>query len=340
MAPLQADGPELYPGERALAEAAAREGLIVATNTALGWANWGAVAKAFGERYPGLTLVHNDIGSTGAVTLLDRQRERPIADTVYYFTLVALDAASRGVLAPHRPLNIDRIASTLHDGDGLWSAVHHLPVAFIVNRKLVKSLPRSWAELRKPDYKGQIVYFDPVGTSVGMITVLAANHAAGGSLSSVRPGIDYFAQLHRAGNVKSVESVSPYARFLKGEIPIWISFEMDGLRARTVDGFEDVEVILPSDGTATAAYAMSLVKGARNEAGGKLWYNFVLSEPAQRLFAEGHVRPALTGLSLPQDLAGRLPPLPRLDIPDPLRATLRKTDIDRAWPTILAGGTP
>ena len=35
-APLT-EGPELYPGERALAEAAAKEGVVISANTALGW---------------------------------------------------------------------------------------------------------------------------------------------------------------------------------------------------------------------------------------------------------------------------------------------------------------
>lgn len=329
---LALDGPELYPGEKGLLDQAVKDGLVVASNTALGWANWSSVVKGFGERYPELMLVHNDIGSTAAVTLLDRQRERPGADTVYLFGLIAVDAASRGVLQPFRPLNADRLPGPLKDSDGLWTVVHQMPIAFLVNRKLVKNVPRSWADLRKPEYKNQIVYFDPSTTSVGLMTAFAANVAAGGSMDTVRPTIEYFTSLHKAGNIQRVDTATSYARFLKGEIPIWINFEADGLRAKYADGLEDIDIVLPSDGTASAPYAMSLIKGARNDPGGKLWFNYVMSEQAQRLFAEGYVRPALPNLTLPPEMTGRFAPLPKTEVIDPLRATLRKPDIDRFWP--------
>lgn len=324
------EGPELYPGERALADAATKEGIVVAGNVSLGLGNWAAVVRAFGIRYPGITVVHNDLGSTAVVAQLDRQREKPVMDTVYYFGLNAIDAASRGLLQPFKPLNAERLPPAFRDPEGQWIVVHHMPVAILVNRKLVKTVPRSWADLQKPDYKGTIVYFDPTTTTVGLMTALAANAAAGGTLDSLRPTFDYFAKLHRAGNVKSVETQTPYARFLRGEIAIWLTFEADGLRARQADGMEDAEVVLPSDGTAAAPYAMSMVKGAPDGEAAKLWMNFVMSEPAQKLFAEGFVRPALRE-------ADSLPPIQRLDAVDSLRATLRKPDIDRTWPRVLTG---
>lgn len=331
------DGPELYPGEKKLAEAAAGEGLAIAGNTALSWANWGAVVRAFSQRYPDVTLVHNDLGSTAVVSQLDRQRDRPVMDTVYYFGLIAIDAASRGLLAPFKPNGVDKLPPSLRDAEGLWTVVHHMPVAFLVNRKAVRNIPRSWADLLKPEYKNSVVYFDPSTTTVGLITAYAANIAAGGSFETVRPGIEYFAKLHRAGNVLRMDSQSAYPRFLRGEIPIWINFETDGLRARETDGFGDVEIVLPSDGTVAAPYAMSLVKNGPNPNASRLWFNFVMSDPAQRLFAEGFVRPAVPGLALAPALATLLPPPARLEPIDPLRAALRKPDLDRGWPSIIAG---
>lgn len=332
IAPLS-EGPELYPGEKTLAEAAAKEGVTISANTALGWANWGAVVRAFGQRYPDVPLAYTDLGSTATVTQLDRLRERPPADAAYFYSLVALDAASRGLLAPHRPVNLDRLPGAAKDPDGLWVGVHTLPIAFVVNRKLVKSLPRTWADLRKPEFKTSITYPDPQTTTVGLTLAFAANVAAGGTLDSVRPGIEYFTALHKAGNVQRIDPGSAQARFLRGEIPVWITFEADGLRVKHLDGMDEAEVILPADGTAAAAYTLSLVKGARNAAGGKLWMNFALTETAQRLFAEGFVRPILPNFSLPPELAARFAPLPpRTDLVDSLRATLRKADIDRAWP--------
>src|SRR5215510_8927276 len=79
------DGPELYPGEKALYEAATKEGMIVSFDTGPTWANWAAQFSAFKKRYPAVEMVYNDIGSAATVVALDKSRNRPQADTAYYF---------------------------------------------------------------------------------------------------------------------------------------------------------------------------------------------------------------------------------------------------------------
>lgn len=326
------EGPELYPGERALYEAAGREGLAISSNTSPGWANFATLFRNFGQRYPAVSLVYNNIGSAAAVLSMDRARNRPTVDTVYVFGPSAVDAASRGLLAPFKPVNFDRLPPHFREPDGLWSAAHQMPIAFIVNRRLVKTVPKSWADLRKPDYKGAIVYSDPRTTTVGQTTIFAANATSGGNLASIQPGIDYFAELHQSGNILRVDADTPYAAFLRGQVPIWIGFENDGLRAILFDGMGDqAEVVLPTDGTVSVPYAVSLVKGARNENAGKLWLNYMLSDAGQRQFAEGMVRPAISNLALPGDQAARMPAPPKLEALDMTRALFRKPDVDRGW---------
>lgn len=331
------DGPELYPGEAALYEAAAKDGLVVSSNTGTAWANWGGLTAAFTKRYPNVALAYNDVGSAPAVLALDRARIHPAVDTIYYFGVAGVDAASRGLLAGFKPLNFDRVPAVARDPEARWVAVHELPIMFIVNKKLVKVVPRSWADLKKPDYKAAIVYPDPRTTGAGEVALFAANAAAGGSLETVRPGIDYLAELHKAGNVLRVDP-APYARFVKSEIPIWISFENDGLRAKYIDAMgDDVELVAPAEGTVAAPYTISLVKGARNENGAKLWLNFILSDQGQRLFAEGFVRPAVEDIALPTEAGARLPKLPKVEILDVARAIMRKADIDALWAQAVLG---
>ena len=331
------DGPDLYSGESALYDAATKEGLVVSSNTGANWANWGALAAAFAKRYPAVTLAYNDVGSGAAVIALDRTRAKPMVDTIYAFGIVGVDAASRGLLAPFKPVNVERLPAVARDPDGRWFAVHQMPVLFIVNKKLVKSVPRSWADLAKPELKGAIVYADPRTSGAGQVTVFAANLAAGGSLETVRPGIEYLAELHRLGNVLRVDA-GAYVDFVKGKVPVWISFEMDGLRAKHSDGMgDDVELVAPAEGTVAAPYTISLVKGARNDSAAKLWLNFALSDQGQRLFADGFVRPAVNDLALAPELASRLPKLAKVELLDVARALLRKPDIDGGWAQAVLG---
>jgi putative spermidine/putrescine transport system permease protein len=96
--------------------------------------------------------------------------------------------------------------------------------------------------------------------------------------------------------VLRVEGTTPYAKFVKGEIPILIGYENDGLKAKYADRMGDAaDVVIPQDGSVSAPYAMSLVKNGPNPSAAQLWLNLVMSDVGQALFAQGYVRPAVPG---------------------------------------------
>ncbi len=258
-------GPELYAGEKALYDEALKEGMVISNNTGPTWANWAALFRVFGQRYPNINLVYNDVGSGVAVNALDRTKNRPQVDTIYYFGANGVDAQKRGLLAPFKPTNFDKLPALAKHPNGEWFTIHQLEIVFIVNKKLVKNVPKSFADLAKPEYKGNIVYLDPRSTGVGQVFTWAANFAQGGSYTNLEPGLKYMEQLHKRGNVLRVVGTTPYAQFVKGEIPIWVNFVNDGLRAKFMDGMgDDVEVVSPAEGTVAAPYTISLVKNGPN----------------------------------------------------------------------------
>jgi putative spermidine/putrescine transport system substrate-binding protein len=337
-APTVVDGPELYDGERALYDAAKKEGMVVSFDTGPTWANWAAEFSAFKKRYPDVEITYNDLGSGATVVALEKARNRPQADTAYYFAGSAVAAAGKDLLEPFKPVNVDKLPEAFRDADGRWVAVHSLTVSFIINKKLVKNAPKSWADLLKPEYKNSIVYLDPRSTGVGQVINFAANFGAGGDLKNLAPGFAYFEKLHKDGNVLRVEGTTPYAKFVKGEIPIWISYENDGLKAKHVDGMgDDVEVVIPSEASVAAPYAISLVKGGPNPNAGKLWINYTMSTAGQAIFAQGFVRPSVAGVELPADVAAKLPAAPQVQPLDVAAAAALKADVDAGWAKAALG---
>src|SRR5690606_12174222 len=109
------DGPELYQGEQALYDAAKKEGMVVSFDTGPTWANWNAQFNAFKARYPGVELVYNDLGSAATVVALDKARNRPQADTAYYFAASALTAVEKDVVTGFKPVNFDKLPEPLRD---------------------------------------------------------------------------------------------------------------------------------------------------------------------------------------------------------------------------------
>ncbi len=326
------DSPELYAGEKALYDAAKKEGMVVSFDTGPTWANWAAEFAAFKKRYPEVEIVYNDIGSAATVVALDKARNRPQADTAYYFAASGIDAAAKNVVAPFKPVNFDKLNAVFRDPDGKWFTIHTLTVAFIVNTKLVKNVPQSWADLLKPEYKNTVVYLDPRSTGVGQVVAFAANFGVGGDMNGLKPGMDYFAKLHQSGNVLRVLGTTPYAQFVKGEIPIWISYENDGLKAKYTDGLGDaVAVVIPKEASAAAPYAISLVDKGPNPNAGKLWLNFIMTDMGQGIFAQGFVRPSVPGVKLPDSVVDKLPVAPQVRPLDVKSAAAKKAEIDKGW---------
>jgi putative spermidine/putrescine transport system substrate-binding protein len=218
------------------------------------------------------------------------------------------------------------------DPDGKWFTIHSLTIAFVVNTRLVKNPPQSWADLLKPEYKNTVVYLDPRSTGVGQVMMFAANFAEGGDMSNVKPGIDYFGKLHQSGSVLRVLGTTPYAQFVKGESPIWISYENDGLKAKYTDGLGDaVAVVIPKEASAAAPYGISLVEKAPHADGGKLWLNFIMTDLGQGIFAQGYVRPSVPGVKLPDNVTDKLPAAPQVKPLDVKAAAAKKAEIDQGW---------
>jgi len=213
-----------------------------------------------------------------------------VADVVYLGVSSAFQAKDKGVIQPYKPAHWDDIPSGLKDPQGYWFAIHSGTLGFFVNKDALegKPVPRSWADLLKPEYKGMVGYLDPSSAFVGYAGAVAVNQALGGSLDNFKPGLDWFAKLK--ANQPIVPKQTAYARVLSGEIPILLDYDFDAYRAKYKD-HANVEFVIPTEVTISFPYVMSLVKGAPHEANGKKVLDFVLSDEGQKIWANAYLRP-------------------------------------------------
>ena len=149
-----------------------------------------------------------------------------------------------------------------------------------------KPIPKSWANLLKPEYKGLIGYIDPASAFVGYVG--AVNQARGGLLDNFTPGIDYFKALQK--NEPIVPKQTSYARMLSGEIPILLDYDFNAYRARYKDK-ANVAFVIPAEGMLVVPYVMSLVAKGPEAANGRKVLDFVLSDVGQAIWANAYLRP-------------------------------------------------
>lgn len=269
------------------------------------WADWAAQIDAI-HKATGIRVPFDDKNSGQAIAQMMAEQKSPVADVVYLGISSAFQAEDKGLTQPYQPAHWNDIPANLKDPQGNWFAIHSGTLGFFVNKDALdgRPVPRSWADLQKPEYKGMIGYLDPSSAFVGYAGAVAVNLALGGTLENFTPALNWFKALK--ANAPIVPKQTAYARVLSGEIPILLDYDFDAYRAKYKDR-ANVEFVIPREGTITVPYVMSLVKGAPHPENGKKVLDFVLSDAGQALWAQAYLRP-VRNVPLPPEVAARFLP--------------------------------
>lgn len=134
--------------------------------------------------------------------------------------------------------------------------------------------PKCWADLIKPEYKGQIQMANPnsSGTAYTMLATMV-------QLMGEDKGFEYLKALHANINQYTKSGSAPIKAAGLGETTIGIVFMHDAV-AQTAAGFPIVTVA-PCEGTGYEIGSMSIIKGARNPEAAKQFYDWALTAEMQ-----------------------------------------------------------
>ena len=156
------------------------------------------------------------------------------------------------------------------------------PLGFGYNPELVAKkkldVPKSWADLLKPQYKGEIQVANPAssGTAYTMVATLV-------QLMGEDKAFEYLKGLHKNVSQYTRSGTGPIKAVARGETAVSISFVHDG-PGEKLQGFP-VETVTPSEGTGAEIGSMSIIKGARNLEQAKKFYEWALTPQAQQFGA-------------------------------------------------------
>jgi putative spermidine/putrescine transport system substrate-binding protein len=270
------------------------------------WADWGTELQAIKQK-TGITIPPDNKNSGQALAQLIAEKASPVADITYVGITFGIQAKKDGVVAPYRPAFWNEIPDGLKDPEGYWFTVHSGTLGFMVNVDALKGkpVPRSWADLLKPEYKGLVGYLDPASAFVGYVGAVAVNSARGGTLDNFTPAIEYFKALRK--NEPIVPKQTSYARVLSGEIAILLDYDFNAYRAKYKDK-ANVVFVIPAEGTAVVPYVMSLVARAPNAENGKKALDFIMSTEGQAIWANAFLRPVRASAISAEAQARFLPP--------------------------------
>jgi putative spermidine/putrescine transport system substrate-binding protein len=296
-----------------LIAAAKSEGAINTIALPPDWANYGEIMETFQSKY-GLKLTNASPNASSAeenqaVQSLKGQSRAP--DVLDVGPSFAVEGKEKGLYANYKNSYWDTIPDDLKDADGAWVGDYWGAVSLAANTK-VAPLPQTWADLKKPEYKGKVALNgDPRESGSAFAGVFAASVANGGSLDDIQPGIDFFKELKDLGNYIPVDATP--ATVANGQTPVTIDW--DYLQIAYGAEFKSNitwEVTVPADAVVGNFYCQAINAEAPHPFAARLWQEFLYSDEGQLLWLKGFSHPArFQDMSdrgvVPQELLDQLP---------------------------------
>ncbi len=243
-------------------------------------------------------------GSGEALAQLIAEKENPKTDIWYGGTGDPhLQAAEAGLSMEYKSPSLPQLypwaqqqaAQSGYKTVGIYTG----PLGFGYNTELLAKkklpVPKSWADLLKPDYKGDIQVANPAssGTAYTMIATLV-------QLMGEDKAFEYMKALHKNISQYTRSGTGPIKAVARGETAVSISFVHDG-PGEKMQGFP-VETITPSEGTGAEIGSMTIIKGARNVDAAKKFYEWAITPSAQEMAA------AAKQFQLPSNKATKVDP--------------------------------
>ena len=267
-------------------------------------AEWCNMIQTVFARTTGIKVNMSLKGSGEALAQLIAERANPKTDVWFGGTGDPhLQAAEQGLSLEYKSPALAQLhawAQQQAQQSG-WKTVgiYSGPLGFGYNPELLAkkklAVPKTWADLLKPEYKGEIQVANPAssGTAYTMVATLV-------QLMGEDKAFEYMKGLHRNISQYTRSGTAPIKAVARGETSVSISFVHDG-PGEKMQGFP-VETITPADGTGAEIGSMSLIKGARNLEAAKRFYEWALTASAQEMGA------AAKQFQLPSNKAAKVDP--------------------------------
>ena len=141
--------------------------------------------------------------------------------------------------------------------------------------------PQTWDDLLKPEYKGLIWLsnYNTAGTAKLVVNTML-------QMKGHDEGIQYLAELDKNIQVYTKSGSGPSKNVGTGECIIGIGFLHDGITQIVDNGYANIQLIIPADGTSCEIGPVAIFKGAKHLNAARLFLEYALSPDCVELAAD------------------------------------------------------
>ena len=270
--------------EQSLIDAAKAEGELVVYGSCE--EDYLAAACAHFEELYGIKVQYQRLSTGEVQAKIEEENGNPSADVWFGGTTDPYNVvAAEGLLEAYEAENASHLlGSQYRDPDGYWYGIYKGILGFMVNKdelaRMNLEAPADWRDLLKPEYKGLIWLsnYNTAGTAKLVINTMIQKYGHD-------EGIQYLVDLDKNIQVYTKSGSGPSKNVGTGECVIGIGFLHDGITQIVDNGYENVQLIIPSSGTSFEIGATAIFKGAKHPNAAKLWVEYALSPECVELAA-------------------------------------------------------
>jgi putative spermidine/putrescine transport system substrate-binding protein len=293
--------------------AAKKEGKLNVIALPPDWANYGEIISTFSKKYGISITSDNPNGSSSEENqaLVSLKGDPRAPDVVDVNPTFAVAGTVAGLYTKYFVRNYKSVPRAMKDTRGFWTGDYYGSVTIGYNANLVKTPPKSFADLLKPIYKNQVALNgSPLTSGSAIAGVFAAALANGGSLSNVGPGVDWFAKARSVGNFIPVQTTPQTVA--SGQTPISIDWDYNNFAYVKEFPQSAWKVVIPTDGQYGGYYCQAVSATAPHPWAARLWQEFLFSDQGQLLYLKGYAHPArfadlVARKAIPKSVTAALP---------------------------------
>jgi putative spermidine/putrescine transport system substrate-binding protein len=273
-----------------LVTAAKKEGQLNVIALPPDWANYGEIIKAFQDKY-GIKVnsAQPDAASQDEINAANQLKGQGGAPDVFDLgSTVAL--ANTDKYAKYKVATWGDIPDSLKEPSGLWVNDYGGYMSIGYDSSKVPG-PAAVTDLLGPAYKGKVALNgDPTQAGAAFAGVMMASLGNGGSADDISKGVDFFAQLKKAGNFLPVDPTP--ATIQSGQTPVVIDWDyLNVAQGVKLKGTLDWKTVVPTNAVVGGYYYQAVSADAPHPAAARLWEEFLYSDQGQNLWLKGGARP-------------------------------------------------
>lgn len=223
--------------------------------------------------------------STGpALARIQAEKGRPQADI--WFGAPSenhISAKNEGLTIAYKSPALDALGKDFKDPEGFWRCIYMNPLAFGINTKALEkagaSMPTSWQDLLKPEYRNLIQIPTPQASGTAKAQVYGLIEIMGEDAA-----MKYMAALNKNIQTYTTSGTGPSKGVNVGDAAIGIQFTPAFFNF--ISQGLPVKVVFPSEGVPAEAPAVSILKGVKNEEAAKIFVDWMTGPKGQNALTE------------------------------------------------------